>query len=79
MSGLAIALGVGTLFFMAKQARLGYLLLAGGLVVGLFLNLNFWLAAGYTSPSTDGLNLLMMIVEALGIFYIFPKLAGKTK
>ena len=45
-------------------------LLIAGLVGGAFLNLNFWLASGYTSPSSDGLNLLMLVAQLLGAVYI---------
>ncbi len=36
-----------------------------------FMNLNFFLASGWSSPSTWGINLVMMIIEIiLGVFYI---------
>lgn len=47
--------------------RLAEFLLLCGLVGGAFLNLNFWLAAGWMSPSTDTLNILMMAIEIIGI------------
>lgn len=35
------------------------------------MNLNFFLAAGWTSPSTWGVNMIMTLVEIiLGVFYI---------
>lgn len=35
------------------------------LVVGLFLNANFYFAAGWTGPSTAGLNVLMFWIQAI--------------
>lgn len=50
----------------AKNPRM-LMLLALGLLTGLFLNLVFWLAAGWMSPSTDGLNLVMAGIELIGL------------
>ena len=36
-----------------------------GLLGGMFLNGIFWLASAWTSPSTDSLNLLMLVLEAI--------------
>lgn len=46
-------------------------LLIPGLLGGAVLNGLFWLAAGWTSPSTDSLNLLMLMIELGGIFFIW--------
>ncbi len=40
-----------------------------GALIGAFLNLQFGLAAGWTSPSTETLNLLMLLIQILFIFY----------
>lgn len=45
-------------------------LLLLGLVTGASLNLVFWLASGYLSPSGDGLNLLMLFIQLVGIVSI---------
>mgnify|MGYP006977227611 FL=1 len=44
------------------------------LLGGVFMNLNFYYAAGWTSPSTGGLNLLMFWLQILLIvFWVTPK------
>lgn len=50
-------------------------ILITGLVGGLFLNITFWLAFGYTSPSVDSLNLLMAVIEIIGIFVFMKQYA----
>lgn len=42
-------------------------LLILGLLTGMFLNAIFWMAAGYTSPSTDSLNILMFVTQGLAL------------
>lgn len=49
-------------------------LLSLGLLVGAFLNLTFWLSAGWTSPSTESLNLIMFTIETVAILVVFKKL-----
>lgn len=39
-----------------------------------FMNLNFYLAAGWTSPSTEGLNLLMMAIQLGAAFKLVADL-----
>ncbi len=46
------------------------------LIIGLLLNLNFWLASAWTSPSTSYINLLMAAIEAI-TFYQFLRLLQK--
>lgn len=76
-SGAAILLSSLYLLFQPRGNRLIYLLLSAGLLVGAFLNGIFWLAAGWTSPSTDGLNLVMFAVQAIGLIFVLKHLAGK--
>lgn len=57
------------LFFSKKKSSLIVLLLILGSLGGMFLNMVFWFSSGYTSPSTDGLNLLMFVVEFTGLVY----------
>lgn len=69
----AISLTITALYllFSSKPNQLINLLLIAGLAVGMFLNGVFWLASGWTSPSTDGLNLLMFLVQLSGLIYGF--------
>lgn len=69
VAGLVV-LGSLYLLFMRENRSTMSLLLACGLLGGLFLNLLFWLAAGHTSASTDSLNLLMMVVSIAGLLHL---------
>jgi uncharacterized membrane protein YphA (DoxX/SURF4 family) len=40
-----------------------------GLLIGAFLNLQFGLAASWTSPSTEVLNVLMLAIGVIFVFY----------
>ncbi len=72
LTAIAITLGA-ILYLSSKQTKLVNWILLPGLVGGAFLNIIFWLGFGYTSPSTDSLNLLMAAVEIIGIFYILTE------
>lgn len=48
-----------------------------GGIGGMFLNGLFWLAAGWTSPSTDSLNLLMFALELIALLYFLKLLSSK--
>lgn len=52
-------------------------LLTAGLLGTALLNLTFWLAAGWTSPSTDSLNMLMLAVEVVGLFIVYKSMMAK--
>lgn len=67
------------LLVQKKSNKLVYMLLCAGFIVGAFLNLIFWLAAGYTSPSTESLNLVMFLIEVIGAFFAFQRLATTEK
>lgn len=62
LTGFAIYLLSGS-----KACKYTKPLLALGLITGIFLNGIFWLAAGWTSPSTDGLNLLMLATQVIAL------------
>lgn len=68
-TAFSLLLGVG-LILLNKIHKLVIFLLTAGFVTGAVLNLNFWLASGWTSPSVDSLNLLMFLIQLLGIIYI---------
>lgn len=65
----AISIIGGALYLLIKNSssKVAYFLLTGGLIGGLFLNINFWLAFSWTSPANDSLNLLMIMVELIGV------------
>lgn len=65
--------------FVKKESRVINVLLLLGVLSGAFLNLNFWLSAGWTSPSTDSLNFLMFVIELIAIFIILNILRERGK
>lgn len=75
-SGISILVTSLILFMVVRAHQFVYLLLLFGLVGGAFLNLIFWLSAGWTSPSTDSLNFLMLIVQSVGVGLVFKRLVN---
>lgn len=70
---VAVSLTSGTLYLLLRpRPKCGIICLGliAGLTGGALMNLFFWLATGYTSPSTDGLNLLMFATQLIGTLYI---------
>lgn len=53
--------------WIKKPNRPAFLFTIAALTGGVMLNLLFWLAAGWTSASSDGINLLMLSIEVIGI------------
>lgn len=69
LTGLALVLLPLYCIFKPASRTLA-LLLTGGLIGGMLMNLNYWLAAGYMSPSTESVNLLMLAIEFIGLIYV---------
>lgn len=67
----ALAITVSALFILlnVKASKKAALLLIAGLLGGILLNVVFWLAAGWTSPSTDSLNFLMLVIQISGLLF----------
>jgi uncharacterized membrane protein YphA (DoxX/SURF4 family) len=55
---------------LSKQAGMGILIACG---VGILLNVNFYLAAGWTSASTKGLNIVMLFQTFILFVYWYLK------
>lgn len=68
-SALAIVTGT-VLLVLGKKSKLTKLLLVLGLISAAFLNAIFWFASGWTSSSTDSLNLLMFLIETALILWV---------
>lgn len=75
LSAVAISVGSIILLLNPHPNKLVIVGLLAGLVGGLLLNITFWLGFGYTSPSTDSLNLLMAVIEVIGIVFLMQQLA----
>lgn len=73
LAGLLIVVG-GVGVFTNFKKRIYKILLLLGLVVAFKFNLMFWLASGWTSPSSDSLNLLMLWIELVGIVFCLKTL-----
>ena len=67
ISALAILFSVISLFIRPNANYFAERTLVGGLLIGLILNTNFWFGGGWTSASTESINLLMAAIEAIGI------------
>lgn len=67
--GLTLTLPVALLFSKKPPSWVKPLVIVG-LIGGMWLNLVFWFAAGYSSPSTDSLNLLMFLTQLIGLIYV---------
>lgn len=66
----SLLIGILYLLLMGRKNRVIYTLLWLGFLTGMLLNVNFWLASAWTGASTDSLNLLMLLLELLGIKYL---------
>lgn len=60
-----------SLFYLIFKGynRLAVYLLSLGLLVGMFLNSIFWFSSGWMSPSADSINLLMFLIELIGLVF----------
>lgn len=68
---VALSLAVGVVSMaLRKLNKFTTIILAIGLLVGSLLNLTFWLASGWTGASTDGLNLLMFVIQTVGFIQV---------
>lgn len=66
----ALLIVVSALYLFFKQRdKAAEIALIAGLAGGAIFNLNFLLAAGWMSPSTESINLLMLMIEIIGIVY----------
>ena len=78
LSAVAITAGVILLLIKSRLKRFASLVLLSGLASGLLLNIVFWLGFGYTSPSTESLNLLMGVIEIIGISFLMNNLRRRS-
>lgn len=58
------------MLFSPKTGNKYVKLMVLGFATGLLLNVTFWLTAGYTSPSTGSLNLVMGAVNLIGLVFV---------
>lgn len=72
--GLALALAGIILLVQKKLSPLATWLLVVAFLAGALMNLNFFLAAGWSSPSTWGVNLVMGLIHLiLGLYYLLNR------
>lgn len=69
--GIALLLGGILLLYKKNLPQLATWILAIALLGGALMNLNFFLAAGSTSPSTWGVNMVMGFVHLILAVYYF--------
>jgi hypothetical protein len=70
LTGLALILISAFIFITGKSSKLLFLILALGFLGGMALNGAFYLASAWTSPSTEGLNLVMFLIELTGLVFV---------
>lgn len=73
LAAASITAGALLLLLNPNVSKLVYLAVILGLAGGLILNIVFWFGFGYTSPSTDSINLLMAAIEIIGIFFLLKQ------
>jgi len=79
LAGLGLLVG-GTLLFFGKDSKFAKYASVGAILGSLFMNVNFYLAASWTSISTKSLNILMIGLEiALLVFWLKPRYKDKKK
>lgn len=74
MCALAIIGASLYLLFKPDGVKAAEIVLLAGLAVGMILNINFWLASGWMSPSTESINMLMFLIECIGFVYGIKKI-----
>lgn len=74
LSAIAITAGAILMLINPHPNKLVSLMLILGLAGGVLLNIIFWLGFGYTSSSTDSLNLLMAVVQVIALVFILKQL-----
>ena len=77
LTALSIIIASIYLIKRSQKNRFVLVLLMLGLLGGMFLNAVFWLASSWTSPSADGLNLLMFIIQGIGLARVMNLLRSK--
>lgn len=72
---IAVSIFIPVTYYLVKKVLTCRLLvlLGAGLTGAVLLNLTFWLSSGWTSPSTDSLNLLMGLIGIAGIVLVVKK------
>lgn len=75
LSALAIV-GGAILLMVNGTNKIAKIALGLGLVGAFLMNTNFYFAAGYTSASTESLNLLMLVIEAIAALAVFKSAAN---
>ncbi|OGE41467.1 hypothetical protein A3E86_05225 [Candidatus Daviesbacteria bacterium RIFCSPHIGHO2_12_FULL_47_45] len=74
-AALALTLVSLSLLLKVKTPDFARIILVLGLLVGVILNLIFFLAAGWTSPSTESVNLIMLAIQAIAVVSILRQKA----
>lgn len=68
--GISIFISVIYLLIKRTLTPVLFLVLVSGLMTAIILNLTFLLSAGWTSPSTESVNLVMLAVGVISLVYV---------
>lgn len=78
-AGLSITSAVIYFLFKKSLNKLFLAILISGLIVNIFLNATFYFAAGWTSPSTETVNLVMLLIGLISFVYAIKKISKVSK
>jgi len=68
--GISVFISVVYLLIKRTLTPVLFLVLVSGLLVAIMLNATFLLSAGWTSPSTESVNLVMLAVGVISLVYV---------
>lgn len=68
--GCSLVLSVAYLLMKKSLTKITFILLSTGLLVAIFLNTTFLLSAGWTSSSTESVNLVLLSVGVISLVYV---------
>lgn len=77
LAAISITGAILYLLFGSEKNKIAQIILLIGLIGGMILNANFWLAAGWMSPSTESVNLLMFLIQGVGFMYGIKKITAE--
>lgn len=77
--GTSLFISVLYLFLKRTMTPIIFLLMVGGLLTAVLLNFTFLLAAGWTSPSTESVNLVMTAVGLILLVYVIKTFSHVLK
>lgn len=79
ITALSIIIPVLYLLTQKQRNKIIELVLILGLILGIFLNVNFFLGGAWTSVSKEALNMIMIMSQAIGLVFVIKSFKGGQK